>query len=131
MKQAFGPLSFIVSLTALAKHFKDTGVDMVKMKTAAGYLELLKGLRYALLGVFALTFLTVFLIAGLVTAEITLVFLATRDPETQMIAIAVIGAANAAAAAGVLLYGFSSRQWLKIAAKTNKTIAKMMKQGKL
>ena len=131
MRHSFGLPAFLVSLTALAKNFKDTSVDMVKMKTAAGYLELLKGLRYFLLGVFALTFLTVFLIAGLVTAEIALVFLFTHDPKTQIIAIGIIGAVNSLAAAAVLVYGFSSRQWLKLAAKTNKTIAKMMKQGKL
>ena len=131
MKRNSGPYAFLVSAAALARQFKETSSSLVKIKTAAGYLEFLKRLRVFLLGVFALVLLTVLLVAGLMTAEISLVFLFIESPKTQLIALASIGAGNALLAAAILACAFSSRQWLKFAAKTNKTVAKMTRNGRL
>ena len=131
MKKAFGIPIALIGIAAIAKYFKDTGLDLIKMKTAEGYLELLKGLRYLMIDVISLIFLALFLIAGVVMAEAGIIFLVSEHSETRMILLLIFGAANITIALAVLLYVFSSRRWFRVAARTNKTLAKMLKRRKI
>lgn len=131
MKKAFGIPIALIGIAAIAKYFKDTGFDFIKMKTASGYLQLLRGLRALLISTFEFAFFSLFLIASILMIEIAVTFLFASTPKTQMIIMLSFGAANTAVAIGVLYLLFSSRRWLDMAVKTNKTLAKMRKKGQL
>ena len=118
----------LLALSALAKRYRNLGIDIAKIKATIFYLQGVKRVRQFSIYSFQILFAALLLIVGIVLFEVTLVFFLPMSRSSQLLAMLGIGFFDLLVASGMLVYLFSGKRWLRDALSQNKSIERWFKE---
>ena len=93
---------------------KNLSEKIVKLKMAAGYVQIVKVFRKIMVSIFAMLFCLMFFIGGITIIHITILFFAPWTEMTRIILTLVFGCIYIFLGAGLFIFLVSQKNWIEL-----------------
>lgn len=111
----------LIIFTDLLRQYRETSMDLVKMKTLTYYIKGVKTLRLMYLGIFLLLLLFIFMINGFFLIHLAVFYYIPWSRDAKLLAIFSLGMGYFLIPLGIYLYCASQKYWMRLS-KANSMI---------